>query len=96
VRARRPVARASEREFVFEEVEDEIADLRVRSERPEDRAEHVTRGSMRPGAKSIQHGNAHPERFCEIADAPLRAARELLDFADDEDGSGHEAGGKER
>lgn len=30
--------RTSEREFVFEEVEDEIADLSVRSERPENRA----------------------------------------------------------
>jgi len=33
--------RAGEREFMFEKVEDKIADLRVRSERPEDRAEHV-------------------------------------------------------
>jgi len=51
---------------------------------------------MRSGAESIQHGDAHAEGFREIAHAPLRAARELLDFADDEDGSGHEAGGKER
>jgi hypothetical protein len=33
--------RTSEREFVFEEVEDKIADLRVRSERPEDRAQNL-------------------------------------------------------
>jgi hypothetical protein len=44
---------------------------------------------MRPGAKSIQHGDAHAERFGEVARTPLRAAGELLDFADDEDGTRH-------
>jgi hypothetical protein len=44
---------------------------------------------MRPGAKSIQHGDADAERFGEVARTPLRAAGELLDFADDEDRTRH-------